>query len=418
MKTACKQIAGILLILFVAFGDFNLYAQDNYNYISVSGVVKDKRTKKKLENVSISVPHTSVGTITNADGEFTLKINDSIKAKYVEISSLGYASYKLPIGNQRTQDEVILLTSNTNLLSEVVVQGGDPFKLVQEAILRIGSNYCPETNLLSGFYRETIKKGRNYINISEAVIDIYKTDYKHDMYKDRLQVSKGRKLLSPKVSDTLLVKFQGGPNLSIYLDLVKNPDVLFNEETLDFYKFKMEDPVMIDERPHFVISFEPQVIAPVALYYGKLYIDQSNMAFSRIEFNLSMDDQQKATQAILRKKPFKLRFKPEEVSFLVTYKQRDGISYLNYIKSEIRFKCDWKRKLFSTNYTILAEMVVTGGKNHNVDNIPYKQSFKEDQVLSDNLSNFADVNFWEDYNIIEPTESLESAVNKLKKQYK
>lgn len=418
MKTACKQIAGILLILFVAFGDFTLYAQDNYNYISISGVVKDKRTKKKLENVSISVPHTSVGTITNEDGEFTLKINDSIKAKYVEISSLGYASYKLPIGNQRTQDETILLTSNTNLLSEVVVQGGDPLKLVQEAILRIGSNYCPETNLLSGFYRETIKKGRNYINISEAVIDIYKTDYKHDMYKDRLQVSKGRKLLSPKVSDTLLVKFQGGPNLSIYLDLVKNPDVLFNEETLAFYKFKMEDPVMIDERPHFVISFEPQVIAPVALYYGKLYIDQSNMAFSRIEFNLSMDDQQKATQAILRKKPFKLRFKPEEVSFLVTYKQRDGISYLNYIKSEIRFKCDWKRKLFSTNYTILAEMVVTGGKSHNVDNIPYKQSFKEDQVLSDNLSNFADVNFWEDYNIIEPTESLESAVNKLKKQYK
>ena len=112
-----------------------------------------------------------------------------------------------------------------------------------------------------------------------------------------------------------------------------------------------------------------------------------------------------------------MRFKPEEVSFLVNYKLRDGISYLNYIRSEFKFKCDWKRRLFSTNYTIISEMVVTGGKVGNVDNIPAKLSFKQNQSLSDNVSSFRDANFWEDYNIIEPSESLDSAVNKLKKQY-
>ncbi|MGM9796257.1 MAG: hypothetical protein ACI3ZY_01510 [Parabacteroides sp.] len=29
---------------------------------------------------------------------------------------------------------------------------------------------------------------------------------------------------------------------------------------------------------------------------------------------------------------------------------------------EVRFKCDWKRKLFSTNYTVVSEMVVTDGR--------------------------------------------------------
>ena len=116
-------------------------------------------------------------------------------------------------------------------------------------------------------------------------------------------------------------------------------------------------------------------------------------------------------------RPFGLRFKPVEVAFLVTYKERDGMSYLSYIRNEVRFKCDWKRKLFSTNYTIVSEMVVTDGKEQN-NSIPYRMSFKADQSLSDKVSDFADENFWGAYNIIEPTESLENAVYKLKKQHK
>lgn len=173
---------------------------------------------------------------------------------------------------------------------------------------------------------------------------------------------------------------------------------------------------MIDERLHYVVSFQPQVILPYPLFYGKLYIDNETLTFSRAEFNLSMDDRNKATQAILRKKPFGMHFKPEEVIYLVTYKTINGTSYLNYVRNEVRFKCDWKRRLFSTGYTIISEMVITDRREDNVSGISYKDSFNKNQVLSDKVRNFYDSNFWEDYNIIEPTESLDAAVNKLKKQ--
>jgi hypothetical protein len=212
------------------------------------------------------------------------------------------------------------------------------------------------------------------------------------------------------------VKFEGGPTLSTYLDVVKNKDILLDKETLHYYKFKMENPVMIDERLHYVVSFQPQVILPYALFYGKLYIDNETLTFSRAEFKLSMDDRDKATQAILKKKPFGMHFKPEDVSYLVTYKTIDGISYLNYVRNEVRFKCDWKRRLFSTGYTIVSEMVVTDKREDNVSSISHKDSFNKNQVLSDKVGSFYDSNFWEDYNIIEPTESLDAAVNKLKKQ--
>lgn len=67
---------------------------------------------------------------------------------------------------------------------------------------------------------------------------------------------------------------------------------------------------------------------------------------------------------------------------------------------------------------ILSEMVVTDGKESGINTIPYKMAFRSNQSLSDKVSNFADEGFWGSYNIIEPTESLEHAVNKLKKQHR
>ncbi|GAB6122228.1 carboxypeptidase-like regulatory domain-containing protein [Dysgonomonas termitidis] len=387
------------------------------NYITISGVVKDKNSNKKLEYVSISVPGTNIGTITNTDGVFSIKLNNALEAKTLEISHIGYRNMKYTINQEDIGHEVtIYLIPNVNLLKDVIVQPVDAQKLVEEAIRKIGDNNSSEVNMLTGFYRETIKKRRNYINISEAILDIYKTPYTQDIAGDRVQVYKGRKLISPKPNDTLIVKFQGGPNLSTFMDVVKNPELFLDINTLGMYRYNMEESVMIDERPHYVVSFRPQVVLPYALHFGKLYIDKQSLTFSRAEFSLSMDDRNKATQAILRKKPFKMHFKPEEVSFLVTYKQQDGKSYLNYVWSEVKFKCDLKRRLFSTGYTIVSEMVVTDRKSGKINKIPFKQSFGQNQVLSDKVQNFYDPNFWEDYNIIEPTESLENAVSKLRKQ--
>ena len=39
--------------------------------VIISGVVKDKDSRKKLENVNIAVIGSNVGTVTNADGAFT-----------------------------------------------------------------------------------------------------------------------------------------------------------------------------------------------------------------------------------------------------------------------------------------------------------------------------------------------------------
>lgn len=417
MKTQLEHSIGFVLMMIILSGMAPLWAQDNTeNYITISGVVRDKHNKKRLEYVNISIPGSNVGTVTNTEGEFSLKIKETDRNKMADVSHVGYFNSKISLGENSSKKQTIWMYPYINLLNEVTIHAQNPIYIVQEAIKKIPVNYGNKSNMLTGFYREIAQKGRRYVNISEAIVNIYKTPYSETIERDRAQISKGRRLISQRERDTLAVKLLGGPVIAVYQDIVKNPDFLFDIESLSYYKFRMEEPTSIGNRPQFVISFEPRVNLPYALCYGKLYIDKERLSFSRAEFNLSMNDKNKATQAILRKKPLGLRFKPIEVSYLVAYEDRGNTTYLKYLRNNIRFKCDWKRKLFSTNYTILSEMVITDLQENNVAAIPYKTSFKMNQAFSDKVDDFANDKFWGAYNIIKPTESLEHAVSKLRKQ--
>ena len=417
-----KKLVGVImgwLIFFLLLDIAPLQAREEVDgYFTVTGVVRNKDDRKKLENVNVSVPGTNIGTVTNSDGLFSLKIKDAEIVRGLEVSHIGYLNPPISLKENKDLSALtVWMMPAPNLLSEIVIFGNNARGIVEEAIRKIPVNYSPNENMLTTFYRETVQKRRRYISVSEAVIDVYKTAYNDRVpVKDKVQLQKGRRLLSQKTSDTLAVKVVGGPSLAIYLDVVKNQDALLNMGDLDYYEFHIEEPVNFDNRMQYVISFRPKVNLMYALFYGKLYIDFEKLAFTRAEFSLDMKNKTKAVEAILHKKPLGLQFKPQEVSYLVTYKEQNGKTYLNYIWNTIRFKCDWKKRLFSSGYTVYSEMVVTDRQEDNFTAISNKTAFKEKQVFYDLVDEYWNEDFWKEYNIIEPAESLEHAVNKLKKQ--
>ena len=385
----------------------------------VTGLIKDQETHKKLENVNISLVGTNIGTVSNADGTFSLKIPAEWGNSDLEFSHLGYLNTRLSSDAWRKQlhQPVVWMASAGHLLDEVIVLGGHARQLVEMALSKIQENYPQHPNRMTLFYRETVQKRRRYIGISEAMMELYKTAYnRRSIQQDRVQLTKGRRLLSQKQSDTLIVKVVGGPTLSQTFDFVKNSDLLFDDETINYYAFQQEPSVMLDDRMQYVIRFTPQVILDYALFTGKLYIDRERMAFTRAEFELDLSDRVKAVSSILRKKPAGLRFRPLEMSFLVTYQQRGEETVQNYVRNVIRFKCDWKRLLFSSTYTAVSEMVVVDRDEQPAEAIPFRDSFRPRQILYDEVPKYWHADYWKDYNIIEPTESLEHAVDKLRKQ--
>ena len=69
-----------------------------------------------------------------------------------------------------------------------------------------------------------------------------------------------------------------------------------------------------------------------------------------------------------------------------------------------------------TGNTVLSEMVVTDRDEKNVVPIPNRRAFSQSEAFYDRVDEYWNEDFWGSYNIIEPTESLENAVHKLKKQ--
>ena len=388
--------------------------------LTITGTVRDKESKRALENVSVTLTGSSIGTVTNADGLFSLKIPHCDSTPQLECSHLGYLNTRLTPSVPTDANQLNLtvwMTPTVKQLDEVVVYGGNARQIVEEALRKIPQNYAPTESMVNAFYRETVQKGHRYIGISEAMMDVYKTPYdKRSVERDKVQLTKGRRLLSQKQSDTLAVKVIGGPNIPIYMDIVKNPDALFDEQTLDYYSFAQEPSMLINNRLHYVISFHPAVRLDYALVKGRLFIDLERLSITRAEFSLDLSDREKAIAAILYKKPAGLRFRPQKVDFLIAYRQHEGVTYLNYICNEIRFKCDWKRRFFSSSYTARSEMVVVEHEEHPERIITRREAFKPKQVFYDVVKAYWNEAFWKDYNIIEPTESLENAVKKLRKQ--
>ena len=169
----------------------------------------------------------------------------------------------------------------------------------------------------------------------------------------------------------------------------------------------------------YVIEIRPAVVLEYPLYKGKLYIDRETLAFTKIELELDMSNTEKATRSILRKKPLGLRFTPHEMSISIDYKTDDGVTRLNYIRNVIRFRCDWKRKLFKSNFTVVSEMVVTDRtEGEDVKPIKVRDTFNRRDNFYDKVIFFNDPNFWGDENIIEPTEDLLDGIEKIKQKLK
>ncbi len=384
----------------------------------VSGVVKDRQTGEVLSHVSITVDGSAAHTVTNEEGRFTLKATNS--PRYIQLSHVGYKTRRQQLDG-RTEGLQILMTSHTVSLDELIVSVNDPMEIVLAAMRRIPNNYSMQPELMRCFYREMARRGSRYIAVAEAVMDMYKSSYRYGPGSDAVSILKGRRIMSLKSRDTLGVKIQGGPVMPLMADVAKNPDYMLNEQDLSQCTMHMELPAKINDRLHFVVRVQPLGVTLYPLMGGLLYIDQESLAITRAELELDVRDWRRASEYMLVRKPLGLRFRPKQLSMTIGYATDvQGVTRMNYLRNEMRFNCDWKRRLFASTYVVVSEMVVTDrvASGSDAKRPRGRSSFGLKDRFYDRVEYFNDPDFWADYNIIEPTESLEHAIDKLKKKLK
>jgi hypothetical protein len=427
MKTF-KHISFIAVLLLLAFTAGTVSAgnlspkknNDQQNYITIKGKVVDAESRTPLVFATVAVKESNVAIVTNIDGEFTLKIGEPLTAKNLEITFLGYKNKTIPISEMKDNGykNVISLETAPIPIKEIIVKPLDPVDIVQKAINRISKNYESVPNLMTAFYRETIRKNRTYVSIGEAVVEIFKAPYASDIRFDGARIYKGRKSSDVEKMDTVLFKLQGGPVSVLQLDIAKNSESVLTIDAMQYYNYSLSGVIEIDNKPHYVIDFVQKPSVDMPLFMGSLYIEMDSYAITEVEFGFNLSDKEAASSIFIRKKPLGMKVTPEIATYRTKYREQNGKWYFAYSRAEVKFKVDWNKKLFNTYYTTMSEIAVTDRTDQEVIKFAGKDKIKYTDVFSEKVSSFTDPAFWGDYNVIEPDQSIESAIRKLSRKLK
>lgn len=413
-KFLFKQKVSAFAICLVLFFSVPLVAQNDFT--EYNGKVIDGKSNRGIEAVSLNVNETNISTITNSEGEFTLKVPNKLLDKKVLVSTLGYNTYVLPLSElSNNNTEIKLYEAVTNLDAVNISAYKDAESLVRKVFKEKNKNMQDESVYMTAFYRETIKRRSRNVSLTEAVVNILKQPHTSNQ-SDAIQLGKARKRTDYERLDTVSVKLQGGPFSAIYLDIMKYPEYIFTDETISSYKFSFDQPTNVNNRNVFVVNFNSKNNGLNLNYNGQLFIDAQSLALVRANYALDVSNKSKSRNLLVRKKPRNVIVYPLEATYRVDYKAKDSKWYYSYSNLNLKFKVNKKRELFNKVYTLSSEMAVTDWQINTSDKkIKSKDRLRPTVIITDAISGFSDPNFWGEYNLIEPDKSIESAIDKIRK---
>lgn len=367
------------ILLFLLFIGFSAFAQ-----IELKNKIIDIGTLMPIENASIYVKNTTIGTISNVDGKFVLMVPENYAKDTLIVSSIGYKSFKIPVQEFDSSME-IFLEDDVAALDEVVLIAETRPKtgneIVLKALEKLSENMPDSAYIQKGFVRHKERNRKEFKWLIESAITLYDSGYDTIMPEEvKINVDQVRKSYDLRDIDSLLVYtsylknknprlkirkqnlrrdtiktstlvkaikwndtrvnglenlFQGKLNL---LRQSGNPKALFGEGILENHHFELDTvlvdndrkiyKIKIDEGFKFVDLNTKGIFNNGYKAQGWIYIYWDNYAIKKIEYELlAASDAQKSRSKTLFDTNVGHRLD-------ISYMEFQDKMYLNYIYYE------------------------------------------------------------------------------------
>jgi len=380
--------------------------------IEITSIVLDKNTGKPLQFANVSLKKYNLGTITNDKGEFILKIPKKLINDELCVSYIGYKNFCANIEHLDSK-KIIYLEENIISLQEIIIKRNNPLQIIKTAINKIKYNYFIQPIYLKSFYREYVKKRKDYMFFLESVLQVYKPSYLSES-TGQIKVLKTRKMQNISKLDTISLKLKSGLQSSLHLDIVKNKIDFIDNDYLKFYNYKIIDIVSYNDEIVYAIEFTPKNINSVVIYSGILYISVDDLVIIGANFKVNTKNLQKVKNRFIVKKNRKLKLKIIDANYIVSYNHSNNKYYINHILASLKLKVKKKKKIFYTNFETSFEMAIINIDTNSVKKFKRKEKTKLNTVFLDDFTEY-DETFWGNYNYIKPNETWQDAIKKLKK---
>lgn len=390
-------------------------AGDSARQIIIRGNVYDRQGNKPVPYASIGISDENLGTITNADGYFMLKLPSKYAGSSLLVSHMGYLSPEIPIGLLDEQKVDIFLERRVISLQEVIIRYIDPVNIVTKAMQEREQNNSVYPVYITAFYREGVRKNDRYISYSEAVFKIFKSSYRFSESADQVRQLKSRKVQNTSLRDTVMLKLKGGILSALQLDIVKSVPGFLDLAPPMEYSYSYTDLVSYNNRDAYAINFEQAEGIDGALYKGTLYIDNRNFAILGADFEINPAHLDKAVDNLILKKSRRLVVKLEKISYKVSYSNFNGRYYLSHARCDLQLRTRMRNHITSDDFSTFLEMAACHIDTINVVRFDREEVLKPNVVFSD-LPYVYDESFWGEYNIITPEEKLNEALSRINRK--
>ncbi|MFO8001975.1 MAG: carboxypeptidase-like regulatory domain-containing protein [Marinilabilia sp.] len=375
------------------------------NAVHIEGMVVDSLDRDPMSMVNIGVKEKTMGTATNREGKFSLYLPPEYIGEELVFSSLGYGREQLTIPPNDTTVSVVLAETSVEL-PEVLVKHVEPERIMMGVVRNKNQNYASDPLILTAFFRETIEQDDEYVDISEAVIEIFKPPYSKEFAQERVRFVKGRKGEAGEDMEMIDFKLQGGPLLFSRVDVVRQGGFLPDEQGRSRYKYTYEGMNFEHGRRVFVVGFEPHNDNGELLYEGEMRIDEESFAVVGANFEMTRKTIKQSREYLIRRDSRRFKTRPFFARYQIDYRPWNGKWVLNSVRGEVKMRIVDREKRIRTVFNTVSEMVVSDLRHGDRKEFRWSDRFRENYILSDEIESY-DPEFWSRFNIISPDESIE-----------
>ncbi len=267
---------GLLLIT-----GFTVQAQKN-----ISGTVTDAQTGETLPSTNILIQDTYRGTISNADGTFSLSIPDSLLPATLLVRYIGYQSATRTITAESSSQQNFALEPAVTEMQEIVVTDEDPGVRIMREVIKRKQQWRKQldTYRADAYTRQSLANDTSIVSITESVSEVF-----WDKQQGHREVLKSkRQTANIEAADN----FAGVSYLpNFYDDNIEIAEFevvgVTHPDALDFYNFKLIGQTSLDDQTVYEIKVTPdRKLQP--LFKGTVFVLEDE--FALLEVNLQPND--------------------------------------------------------------------------------------------------------------------------------
>jgi len=177
--------------------------------IELKNKIIDQGTLLPLENASIYIENTTIGTISNSDGKFLLVVPNEFAKDTLVISSIGFKSFKTLVDEFDSEFEIDLEEDIASLDEVVLIAEARPKTgndIVLKALEKLPDNMPDLPYMEKGFLRHKERNRTEFKWLIESAITLYDSGFASNSVENlKLNIDQVRKSYDLRDVDSILI---------------------------------------------------------------------------------------------------------------------------------------------------------------------------------------------------------------------